>query len=104
MPRCWVGQARRMCTAHDATRVRGANLHEIAEVVDNPKATARRLFWFGWIATYQWLGYVSVIVDLAEQRVILAPHSQRVGATAMAQAVGGELVHGEHEVFAAGGL
>ena len=77
---------------------RGAQLHEVAELVDQVQPAAAELGRGRAVAPRQRVRDVAVVGDLDEQRAVLAPGPQHALAAGVAQRVRGQLVDGEHEV------
>lgn len=83
----------------DAALGQLAQLDEVAELVGEPEAPAARLAERGpHAADQRLLGDAPAVADFADQGVGVAPDAQDAAAAAVAHAVGGDLVDGEHEV------
>src|SRR5439155_26090234 len=87
--------------ANHASLRRGADLHEVAEMIREPQAASARLIGCGMYAPDQRLLDAPGVADLTHQRAGLAPDPQPAFAPAMGDAVARELVDRQLQVLAA---
>src|SRR5204862_3826067 len=85
--------------AHHAAAGEGAHLNQVAELVHEPEAVAPYLPQAGRLAPCERRVDLAAVAHLGNERVVLDPRAQDAAAAAVADAVAGQLAHGQHEVL-----